>query len=386
MRLAALLLVLACTPVGSQTAQRAGIAAAPIAATHIPEGMLTGLEKGIDGRLVALDPMDPIDMLGGTRALYLPGYGTVFTTELSLIVTPGNFPIATSRYTPEFKAQVRQRKLARLPKLEEAMKEMVKMTALTLRADARRSKDCAGGARTLSARGRYHRASGADRDERRQEIRQIGRRQDGNRVVATTIPHDLSIDGSAASAPDLAADESGSPYQRLGEILIERGKIEPEDLERALELQQERGDKLGKILVDMGLIAQRDVLAALSDQTGRAARSPSTARRLPRPKSKASRSASCASAAPFPSRWRTPRSPSRWPIRWISKPSPPCAPFPVCRFAPRWPPSRKFSTPSRSITAKPSAQSLAPIGDDEQARPISNTCATWPAKRRSSAW
>jgi general secretion pathway protein E len=55
-------------------------------------------------------------------------------------------------------------------------------------------------------------------------------------------------------------------FQRLGEMLIERGKIEAEDLERALELQRERGDKLGKILVDMGLVAQRDVLAALSEQ------------------------------------------------------------------------------------------------------------------------
>ena len=55
---------------------------------------------------------------------------------------------------------------------------------------------------------------------------------------------------------------------RLGEILIERGKFDAEDLERALELQKERGDKLGKILVDMGLIAHRDVLAALSDQLG----------------------------------------------------------------------------------------------------------------------
>ena len=53
---------------------------------------------------------------------------------------------------------------------------------------------------------------------------------------------------------------------RLGEMLIERGQIEAEDLERALELQQERGDKLGKILVDMGFIALRDVLAALSEQ------------------------------------------------------------------------------------------------------------------------
>src|SRR4029077_16852380 len=55
---------------------------------------------------------------------------------------------------------------------------------------------------------------------------------------------------------------------RLGELLLERGKIEAEDLERALELQAERGDKLGKIRVDMGLIAQRDVLAALADQLG----------------------------------------------------------------------------------------------------------------------
>src|SRR5580693_1760657 len=55
---------------------------------------------------------------------------------------------------------------------------------------------------------------------------------------------------------------------RLGEILMERGKIEAEDLDRALELQRERGDKLGKILVDMGLIAHRDVLVALSDQLG----------------------------------------------------------------------------------------------------------------------
>ena len=55
-------------------------------------------------------------------------------------------------------------------------------------------------------------------------------------------------------------------YLRLGEILLERNKIEAEDLDRALELQKERGDKLGKILVDMGTVAHRDVLAALSDQ------------------------------------------------------------------------------------------------------------------------
>jgi len=53
---------------------------------------------------------------------------------------------------------------------------------------------------------------------------------------------------------------------RLGEILIERRVIAQEDLDRALELQRERGDKLGKILIDLGFSAQRDVLAALSQQ------------------------------------------------------------------------------------------------------------------------
>ena len=53
---------------------------------------------------------------------------------------------------------------------------------------------------------------------------------------------------------------------RLGEILIQRKLISEEDLERALELQKERGDKIGRTLVDMGFIAMRDVLAALSEQ------------------------------------------------------------------------------------------------------------------------
>src|SRR5579884_1834453 len=52
----------------------------------------------------------------------------------------------------------------------------------------------------------------------------------------------------------------------LGEILIERRLIAPEDLDRALELQRERGDKLGKILIDLGFVATRDDLAALSEQ------------------------------------------------------------------------------------------------------------------------
>jgi general secretion pathway protein E len=55
---------------------------------------------------------------------------------------------------------------------------------------------------------------------------------------------------------------------RLGELLVERGLVSSDEVDRGLELQRERGDKLGKILVDLGYIASRDVLAALSDQLG----------------------------------------------------------------------------------------------------------------------
>jgi len=59
---------------------------------------------------------------------------------------------------------------------------------------------------------------------------------------------------------------STAPHKRLGEILIERGKLDQAGLERALRLQQESGDKLGVLLVTLGVVAQRDVAEALAAQ------------------------------------------------------------------------------------------------------------------------
>jgi general secretion pathway protein E len=56
--------------------------------------------------------------------------------------------------------------------------------------------------------------------------------------------------------------------KRLGEILIERGKLDAVNLERALRLQQESGDRLGALLVTLGVVAQRDVSEALAAQLG----------------------------------------------------------------------------------------------------------------------
>jgi general secretion pathway protein E len=61
---------------------------------------------------------------------------------------------------------------------------------------------------------------------------------------------------------------STSTQKRLGEILIERGKLDADGLERALRLQQDGGEKVGALLVTLGLCAQRDVAEALAAQLG----------------------------------------------------------------------------------------------------------------------
>jgi len=53
---------------------------------------------------------------------------------------------------------------------------------------------------------------------------------------------------------------------RLGELLIRKGLLDADDLEQALELQKERGDKIGRILIDLGFVNPRDVLTTLSEQ------------------------------------------------------------------------------------------------------------------------
>ncbi len=56
--------------------------------------------------------------------------------------------------------------------------------------------------------------------------------------------------------------------KKLGEILIEKGKVEQTDIDRALILQKDNGQKIGKILLSLGYITERDLIEALKEQTG----------------------------------------------------------------------------------------------------------------------
>src|SRR5208283_4113628 len=95
-------------------------------------------------------------------------------------------------------------------------------------------------------------------------------RHHGNPVADCDARHQKGSAGGAREDPGARARsallDEGNVLMRLGEILVQRGHISSEEVDRALELQRERGDKIGKILVDLGYVAAREVLSALSEQ------------------------------------------------------------------------------------------------------------------------
>ena len=54
----------------------------------------------------------------------------------------------------------------------------------------------------------------------------------------------------------------------IGEILIEMGFLEEEDVAEALKVQGSKGGKLGDVLISLGYVTAEDVLFALAEQTG----------------------------------------------------------------------------------------------------------------------
>ena len=103
----------------------------PAKTVPIALGTFSTLENGFDGKLTRYNINDPIDLLGRTRGLYLDGYGAVFTTEISLIVTPSINPFHQSMSPAEI-AGVHKRKLDRLPVARQFVKEMAQTAAKTL--------------------------------------------------------------------------------------------------------------------------------------------------------------------------------------------------------------------------------------------------------------
>ncbi len=114
----------------AQVAGKNAPAAAPVykAPAPVTRQIFADLERGVDLKFEH-QPGDPLYLLGDTRGIYLDKYGVVFTSELSLIKTPGGpFVIIDDKV----KRQVHDRKVNQLPALRKLAQETVKSLAGSL--------------------------------------------------------------------------------------------------------------------------------------------------------------------------------------------------------------------------------------------------------------
>ncbi len=56
--------------------------------------------------------------------------------------------------------------------------------------------------------------------------------------------------------------------KKLGEILVDKGLINHEQLNKALKKQSETGDRLGKLLIKMDIVSEEQLFTFLSKQYG----------------------------------------------------------------------------------------------------------------------
>jgi len=58
------------------------------------------------------------------------------------------------------------------------------------------------------------------------------------------------------------------PKKRLGELLVESGLITQAELQEALKLQKQTGDRLGRVLISNGFVTEQDIINVLEFQLG----------------------------------------------------------------------------------------------------------------------
>jgi hypothetical protein len=132
MKLAILLTALAFTinaqqPPAGVTAKAAGTVGANTQTGAAPLQTILELEKEMDQRLGTTGTPDPCVVRGSSRGLYVTGLGAVFTAEVELAATPGGIALfgQANQVGPEQKAKYRKTKLARVPLVEQTMRDIV---------------------------------------------------------------------------------------------------------------------------------------------------------------------------------------------------------------------------------------------------------------------
>ena len=122
----------ACAQISKPVAMTSPAPAIPcVMGPKVTPQSFTQLEGRFNSALASINDKDQADVFGPARALYLRDYGLTITAELSLVQTPG-LTMFQKEIPASQKVSVHQRKLAQIPNLEKAMREMARASALTL--------------------------------------------------------------------------------------------------------------------------------------------------------------------------------------------------------------------------------------------------------------
>jgi hypothetical protein len=98
---------------------------------HLSRNAIQAMERSFDKRVLTANAESPFDLLGTTRGVYLNGYGAVFTTELSLMVTANVSPFLQT-IPKDYVTKVHTQKLQRLAVLKRMLQDAMVATAASL--------------------------------------------------------------------------------------------------------------------------------------------------------------------------------------------------------------------------------------------------------------
>ncbi len=97
-------------------------------AASVSRTTITAAEESLNRRLKALVPGEPYLVLGEAHGVYLDNFGLVLTASVNLVEGPNVSPFRQA-ISPKERADLRQRKLDRLPKLRDVMREALVVSA-----------------------------------------------------------------------------------------------------------------------------------------------------------------------------------------------------------------------------------------------------------------
>jgi hypothetical protein len=97
----------------------------------VSRAQVMSAEKGMDSKLAAISIDDPVMVVGLTQGVYISGYGAVFISEVNLAPGPGISPFHQTISKDEV-TRIHQKKIDRLPRLKQAMQEMLLQAAPAL--------------------------------------------------------------------------------------------------------------------------------------------------------------------------------------------------------------------------------------------------------------